>query len=202
MMLGGIRLFFSRLVAIFINLIKDIFLVITLACRLFSYFRCGFQWIKRFGAMLIYVTFLSTAFYRVAFFYWLSPKVKKGILYGSLPRNRLDLFVPSVSPYPQNGDKRGLPVVIFVTGGVWLIGYKGWGALLGKRLMERGVLVATLDYRNFPQGTVSDMVLDVSQGVAWVMENIHRWGGDPDNITLMGQSAGAHLSALAVVRQV
>jgi acetyl esterase/lipase len=37
------------------------------------------------------------------------------------------------------------------TGGAWTIGYKAWGALVGKRLCEQGVLVACLDYRNFPQ---------------------------------------------------
>ena len=36
-------------------------------------------------------------------------------------------------------------------GGAWTIGYKAWGALLGRRLCEQGVMVACLDYRNFPQ---------------------------------------------------
>lgn len=92
------------------------------------------------------------------------------------------------------------------------------GALLAKRLSERGMIVAALDYRNFPQarnqflfchvsprrthvpfwcapstlcgidvacscaslqGTVSDMTLDVSTGIAYVMHNCEMWGGDP-----------------------
>ena len=36
-------------------------------------------------------------------------------------------------------------------GGAWTIGYKAWGALLARRLSQQGVLVACLDYRNFPQ---------------------------------------------------
>lgn len=36
-------------------------------------------------------------------------------------------------------------------GGAWTIGYKAWGALLGRRLSAQGVMVACLDYRNFPQ---------------------------------------------------
>ena len=43
------------------------------------------------------------------------------------------------------------PVVVFVTGGAWTIGYKAWGALLARRLSQRGLLVFCLDYRNFPQ---------------------------------------------------
>jgi hypothetical protein len=42
--------------------------------------------------------------------------------------------------------------------------------------MEQGVLVVSLDYRNFPQGTVSDMVQDVTTGVWWVQQNIDKWG--------------------------
>lgn len=42
-------------------------------------------------------------------------------------------------------------MVVFVTGGAWTIGYKAWGAILGRRLSQQGVIVACIDYRNFPQ---------------------------------------------------
>jgi len=67
--------------------------------------------------------------------------------------------------------------VAFVTGGAWIIGYKGWGALLGRRLAERGIIVACIDYRNFPQGTIGDMVEDASQGISFVCNNIASYGG-------------------------
>ncbi|XP_073131317.1 isoprenylcysteine alpha-carbonyl methylesterase ICME-like isoform X2 [Henckelia pumila] len=76
---------------------------------------------------------------------------------------------------PKNRD--GLkPVVAFVTGGAWIIG-------------------------NFPQGTISDMVKDVSQGISFVCNNIADYGGDPNRIFLMGQSAGAHIAACALLEQ-
>lgn len=93
------------------------------------------------------------------------------------------------------------PVVAFVTGGAWIIGYKGWGALLGRRLAERGIIVACIDYRNFPQGTIGDMVEDASQGIAFVCKNITSYGGDPSRIYLVGQSAGAHIAACALLNQ-
>jgi hypothetical protein len=129
-------------------------------------------------------------------------------------------------------------VVIFVTGGMWIIGYKAWGALLASRLRAAGCVVACLDYRNFPQGTVSDMTADVAAGVAWVLRHARGWGGDASRcahvracvracvcvrcecvdealtrvfalspsllrarVTLVGQSAGAHLCALALLYQ-
>jgi len=77
-----------------------------------------------------------------------------------------------------------------------------WGSLLGKRLAEQGILVALLDYRNFPQGTVHQMTDDVTRGICWVMENAQEFGGDPDNVHLAGQSAGAHIASLALAREV
>ncbi|KZV45598.1 hypothetical protein F511_02258 [Dorcoceras hygrometricum] len=106
----------------------------------------------------------------------------------------LDLYLPTNS----DGLK---PVVAFVTGGAWIIGYKAWGCLLGLQLAERDIIVACIDYRNFPQGTISDMIADASRGIAYICENVVEFGGDPDKIYLMGQSAGAHIGACVLVQQ-
>ncbi|XP_073273096.1 isoprenylcysteine alpha-carbonyl methylesterase ICME-like isoform X3 [Primulina huaijiensis] len=79
--------------------------------------------------------------------------------------------------------------------------YKAWGSLLGLQLAERDIIVASIDYRNFPQGTISDMVDDISQGISYVCNNVVEFGGDPNKIYLMGQSAGAHISACALLQQ-
>ncbi|XWS46444.1 hypothetical protein CRYUN_Cryun14cG0067100 [Craigia yunnanensis] len=79
--------------------------------------------------------------------------------------------------------------------------YKAWGSLLGLQLAERDIIVACIDYRNFPQGTISDMVKDVSQGISFVCNIIGECGGDPNRIYLMGQSAGAHISACVLLEQ-
>ena len=41
--------------------------------------------------------------------------------------------------------------IVFYSGGVWIIGYKAWGAFMGKLLAANGVCVVMPDYRNFPQ---------------------------------------------------
>lgn len=133
-------------------------------------------------------------FLQVAYYYFFSSQVQRSVIYGEQPRNRLDLYLP----INNNGSK---PVVAFVTGGAWIIGYKAWGALLGKRLSERGIIVACIDYRNFPQGTISNMVKDASQGISFVCNNIASYGGDPNRIYLIGQSAGAHIAACALLDQ-
>ncbi|KAK3020770.1 hypothetical protein RJ639_045842 [Escallonia herrerae] len=45
------------------------------------------------------------------------------------------------------------------------------------------------------------MVKDASQGISFVCNNIAEYGGDPNRIYLMGQSAGAHIAACALVEQ-
>eukprot|EP00933_Yihiella_yeosuensis_P044214 TRINITY_DN39313_c0_g1_i2.p1 TRINITY_DN39313_c0_g1~~TRINITY_DN39313_c0_g1_i2.p1 ORF type:complete len:266 (-),score=50.87 TRINITY_DN39313_c0_g1_i2:90-887(-) len=72
---------------------------------------------------------------------------------------------------------------------------------MGQLFQQSGVLFIAPDYRNFPEVTVGKMVNDVQLAVQWVFDNLEDLGGDPENITLMGQSAGAHLSALALLRQ-
>lgn len=64
------------------------------------------------------------------------------------------------------------------------------------------MLVFCLDYRNYPQGTALDMLEDINTGIRFVLENAHLYGGNLDDCTLIGQSAGGHLCALALLAQV
>lgn len=95
-------------------------------------------------------------------------------------------------------------------------------------VLNRTLLTNINWYRNFPQGTISDMVGDSSQGISFVCNNISAFGGDPNRclktlhfifhrllviepyiyisyclcrIYLMGQSAGAHISSCALIEQ-
>ncbi|KAG2608418.1 probable isoprenylcysteine alpha-carbonyl methylesterase ICMEL1 isoform X2 [Panicum virgatum] len=172
----------------------ETFLLTRLTLILLRYLGIGYRWIRRFLALCCYTFLLMPGFIQVVYYYFFSNQVHRSVVYGDQPRNRLDLYIPTSTA--------GLkPVVAFVTGGAWIIGYKGWGALLGRRLVERGIIVACIDYRNFPQGTIGDMVEDASQGISFVCNNIASYGGDPNRIYLVGQSAGAHIAACALLNQ-
>ena len=159
----------------------------------------------------MYSLVLAPAFLKVAWYYARSANVKRGLVYGAAARNTLDLYLPdgcdmadansSTSMATSRKDEEKRPVVIFITGGMWIIGYKAWGALLAQRLSRRGIIVASLDYRNFPQGTVGDMIADVSNGISWVLDRVVALGGDRRKVVVVGQSAGAHLAATAILRQ-
>ncbi|KAK3134524.1 hypothetical protein QOZ80_6AG0550270 [Eleusine coracana subsp. coracana] len=172
----------------------ETFLLTRLTLILLRYLGVGYRWIRQFLALCCYTLLLMPGFIQVVYYYFFSSQVHRSVVYGDQPRNRLDLYIPTST----TGSK---PVVAFVTGGAWIIGYKGWGALLGRRLAERGIIVACIDYRNFPQGTIGDMVEDVSHGISFVCNNIASYGGDPGRIYLVGQSAGAHIAACALFNQ-
>ncbi|KAL6136723.1 hypothetical protein ACLB2K_062018 [Fragaria x ananassa] len=173
---------------------KETYLVTSLSFTLLQYLGVGYRWITRLLALYWYAMLLMPGFLQVAYVYYFSSQVQRSIVYGDQPRNRLDLYLP------KNTDGKK-PVVVFVTGGAWIIGYKAWGSLLGLQLAERNIIVACIDYRNFPQGTISDMVEDASRGISYICNNIADYGGDPDRIYLMGQSAGAHISSCALLEQ-
>ncbi|KAI8539247.1 hypothetical protein RHMOL_Rhmol09G0167100 [Rhododendron molle] len=173
---------------------SETYLVTRLGFNLLRYLGVGYRWITRFLALGCYAFLLFPGFVQVGYYYFFSSQVIRGIIYGNQPRNRLDIYFPKNT----NGLK---PVVAFVTGGAWIIGYKAWGSLLGQQLSERDIIVACIDYRNFPQGTMSDMVKDASEGISFVCNHIAEYGGDPNRIYLMGQSAGAHIAACAMLEQ-
>ena len=92
------------------------------------------------------------------------------------------------------------PVVVFFSGGAWMIGYKAWGGFMGMLLAQLGVLFVAPDHRNFPQGTITDMMQDCSTAIKWTFENIENYGGDKNKIFIVSQSAGAHISCLVLLK--
>ena len=100
----------------------------------------------------------------------------------------------------QNGKKK--PVIIFLTGGAWIIGYRMWGNLLARALVPFGILVVMPDYRNFPRVNIDGMVQDCDMSIQWVLDNIEHYGGDSEKVVLVGQSAGAHIGGTIVAMKV
>jgi acetyl esterase/lipase len=92
------------------------------------------------------------------------------------------------------------PVLVQVPGGAWAIGMRRPQAYpLMSHLAGRGWICVSLAYRVSPIHTWPDHIVDVKRALAWVKENIARYGGDPDFVAITGGSAGGHLSALAAL---
>ena len=97
-------------------------------------------------------------------------------------------------------DAAGLPVVVWVHGGAFVIGSGSLPTYDGTRLAEHGVVVVSINYRlgalGFlcaPDGdfTPNAGLLDIVAALGWVRQHIERFGGDPSRISVVGESAGA-----------
>ena len=93
------------------------------------------------------------------------------------------------------------PAVIAVHGGGWQGGSKSAYRFLGPWLAQRGYVVFSIDYRLVKPGKkmFPESVHDVRAGVQFLRSQAAQLKVDPDRIALMGDSAGAHLAALAAL---
>ena len=93
------------------------------------------------------------------------------------------------------------PVLVGVHGGGWQLGdrkfYRHWGGYLAKH----GYAVFAIEYRLMKQGikTWPGVVADCKAAVQFVRASSGDFGLDPDRVGLIGDSAGAHLSALVAL---
>lgn len=124
-----------------------------------------------------------------------------------------DNYVPPVSEdslylniWRPAGDVRDLPVLVFIHGGSLQTGQPWYGDYSGEGLAREGIIVVNMGYRLGIFGYLADEelmaesrhgttgnygMLDQIMALQWVQDNIGSFGGDPDNVTLSGESAGA-----------
>lgn len=113
----------------------------------------------------------------------------------------LNIWTPADA---QPGDK--LPVFFWIHGGAFLHGCGAEKEFDGEQFARNGVILVTINYRVGALGffTHPDLAAENSEGLcgnygiydqiaalSWCRENIAAFGGDPDNITTAGQSAGS-----------
>ena len=110
------------------------------------------------------------------------------------------------------GAQEALPVLVYIHGGSLQTGQPWYADYRGEGLARKGVIVVNMAYRlgvfgflaldelaaESPNGTTGNYgLLDQIAALQWVRENIDAFGGDPENVTLAGESAGsACVSAL------
>ncbi len=110
----------------------------------------------------------------------------------------LNVFTRSTS------DAGRRPVMVYIHGGGFKVGSSGAPVVDGSNLASREVVVVTLNHRlnlfghlylgDADGGKYADSgnvgMLDCVAALEWVKSNISRFGGDPDNVTIFGQSGG------------
>ena len=126
----------------------------------------------------------------------------------------IDPFRPGVSEdclflnvwTPAAGGTDRLPVLFWIHGGGFVAGHGGEPRYDGTRLASRGIVVVTANHRlgafgflahpaltaESPEGASGNYgLLDQIAALAWVKRNIAAFGGDPDGVTVAGESAGS-----------
>lgn len=98
------------------------------------------------------------------------------------------------------------PVLVWIHGGALLTGSSREDLYDGRRLAERGIVVVSINYRlgalgwmahpglsaEDPKGLSGNYgLLDQVAALKWVRDNVAAFGGDPGNVTIAGESAGA-----------
>ncbi|MEV8054011.1 carboxylesterase/lipase family protein [Streptomyces bacillaris] len=103
----------------------------------------------------------------------------------------LNVWTPST-------DAAGLPVLVWIHGGSLLHGSSAVPVYDGWAFARDGVVLVSVNYRLgiegfglFPDAPANRGLLDQLAALEWVRENIAAFGGDPDRVTVAGESAGA-----------
>ena len=112
------------------------------------------------------------------------------------------------------GAQADLPVLVYIHGGSLTTGQPSYGAYNGEAMARDGIIVVNLGYRLGVFGYFADEalaaedangstgnygLLDQIAALRWVHDNIAAFGGDPEKVTVCGESAGASsVNALCV----
>ena len=114
------------------------------------------------------------------------------IAYGAGPNETLDIF-PAAKP--------NAPVVVFIHGGYWRSLDKSDHSFVAPPLHDMGACVVVVNYALCPGTpnepvTIPDIAMQMTHALAWVWQNIAKFGGNPKNVMVAGHSAGGHLAAM------
>ncbi|MBZ9711687.1 alpha/beta hydrolase [Deinococcus multiflagellatus] len=116
--------------------------------------------------------------------------VTRDVRYGPDTRNLMDIYAPE--------NAANAPVVLFIHGGSWEGGDKEGHTFVGESLARAGYVTAVMNYRLAPQNRYPSYIQDAAQALKVLREQAKTFGGNADNLFVMGHSAGA-FNAVEVV---
>ena len=103
-------------------------------------------------------------------------------------KDKLDLYLPE--------GRRNAPVIVSYYGNQLMGGDKSEDAYVGRRFAAAGFVTVVVNYRLSPAVSHPAHVQDAAASFAWVKRHISEYGGNSDQVFIIGYSAGAYLAAL------
>jgi para-nitrobenzyl esterase len=104
----------------------------------------------------------------------------------------------TVNVWTPDPGARSLPVLVWIHGGAYLFGSAADDGYDGGRFARAGAVFVSCNYRlglegfaEIPGAPANRGLLDLVAALRWVRDNAERFGGDPENVTVFGESAGA-----------
>ena len=105
---------------------------------------------------------------------------------------KLDVYRP-----PQPGK---YPAIVMIYGGAWREGNPRLNVEFNRYMAARGYVIWAISYRHAPQYRFPAQLEDVQSALAFVRQHAAEYETDPDRLSLMGRSAGAHLAMLGAYK--
>jgi arylformamidase len=111
--------------------------------------------------------------------------------YGDTALQRLDIFPAARAP---------APVQVYFHGGYWRALDKSAYSFMARSMAPAGIATVLVNYDLCPAVTLDDIVAQTIAAIAWVYRNGAAYGCDPERLYVSGNSAGAHLAAMALAQ--
>lgn len=113
------------------------------------------------------------------------------IPYGETPLQKLDIFPAVRAP---------APIQVYFHGGYWRALDKSTYRFMALSMAPSGIATVLVNYDLCPAVTLDDIVGQTIAAVAWVYRHGTDYGCDPQHLYVSGNSAGAHLAAMALAQ--
>jgi arylformamidase len=120
-------------------------------------------------------------------------QVIRDVSYGAHARQKFDVYLP------RHNQSKNKPIIFMVHGGAWVFGNKGARGVVENKMrhwLMQGAIFISTNYRLVPDVSPLEQAADIATAVATAQHLAAEWSADPQQLILMGHSAGAHLVAL------
>lgn len=114
--------------------------------------------------------------------------IHQDIQYGDNENQCLDIYLPT-----KNNQQK---LMVYIHGGYWQELSKEESSFAASNFQQQGFCFAVVDYTLAPNATLTEIVEENRQAIAWLYENAAQFGYKPEKIYVSGSSAGGHLAMM------